>query len=181
MTTGSPTSSTSNDSPWRQARRGSSRAGVCLDEHARVRLCLNHRAEWELPRGRPEPGESYPHCLVREIEEEIGLRAAVNADAVISAYPYEVLPSRRGADQHRRCLAGRRGKLAVVFNDAAPPGKELKYARPERERRFLLSAPPADGIVKTVRIADRYLLGTRLRLRRITEISCAGDASKGTE
>jgi hypothetical protein len=42
-----------------------------------------------------------------------------------------------------------------------------KYARVERERRFLLANPPAPSSVTVTRvITDRYLLGTRLRLRR---------------
>ncbi|MFE3204887.1 hypothetical protein [Embleya sp. NPDC059237] len=41
-----------------------------------------------------------------------------------------------------------------------------KYARIERERRFLLAAPPAPSdITDTWTIGDRYLVGTRLRLR----------------
>jgi 8-oxo-dGTP pyrophosphatase MutT (NUDIX family) len=66
--------------------------GVCLDDGGRVLLCLNHRGDWELPGGRPNPGESYPDCLAREIQEETGLRAAVRS--LITAYPYEVLPDR---------------------------------------------------------------------------------------
>ncbi|WP_235619180.1 hypothetical protein [Embleya scabrispora] len=47
----------------------------------------------------------------------------------------------------------------------AHPGK---YARIERERRFLLAAPPAPADVTTTwAIGDRYLTGTRLRLRRV--------------
>ncbi|GAA4954294.1 hypothetical protein [Actinoplanes utahensis] len=42
-----------------------------------------------------------------------------------------------------------------------------KYARVERERRFLLAAPPPPAAVTVTRtITDRYLTGTRLRLRR---------------
>jgi CYTH domain-containing protein len=42
-----------------------------------------------------------------------------------------------------------------------------KYARVERERRFLLADPPAPSAVTVTRvIVDRYLVGTRLRLRR---------------
>jgi len=50
-----------------------------------------------------------------------------------------------------------------------PPGQDwaVKYARPELERRFLLAQVP-DGLVLKGRIEDRYLDGTRLRLRRIT-------------
>lgn len=43
-----------------------------------------------------------------------------------------------------------------------------KYARVERERRFLVSAVP-DGVADSVRIVDRYLDGTRLRLREVRQ------------
>lgn len=50
----------------------------------------------------------------------------------------------------------------------ADPLREGKYARVEREKRFLLAGPPPVLAVATRRwIADRYLTGTRLRLRRI--------------
>ncbi len=42
----------------------------------------------------------------------------------------------------------------------------LKYAVVERERRYLLGAVP-DGVVETVEISDRYVDGTRLRLREV--------------
>lgn len=49
---------------------------------------------------------------------------------------------------------------------AAGPRHRGKYARAERERRFLLAAPPAAAEVLVARrITDRYLTGTRLRLR----------------
>jgi len=48
------------------------------------------------------------------------------------------------------------------------PIREGKYARIERERRFLLAEPPTAGAVtESRRIIDRYLPGTRLRLRRV--------------
>lgn len=55
-----------------------------------------------------------------------------------------------------------------MFNDSAPAGKERKYARRERERRFLFAVPPDGAAVRTAEIVDRYLLGTRIRLRRET-------------
>lgn len=46
--------------------------------------------------------------------------------------------------------------------------RDGKYARVERERRFLLAAAPATReTVAEHRITDRYLTGTRLRLRRV--------------
>ena len=51
-----------------------------------------------------------------------------------------------------------------------PPGKPIRegnYARVERERRFLLAGPPpASAVTASRRITDRYLPGTRLRVRR---------------
>ncbi len=56
-----------------------------------------------------------------------------------------------------------------------------KYARIERERRFLLSSPPHPATVVHVRtIVDRYFDGTRLRLRRYNEVDrdpSTGDSS----
>lgn len=52
--------------------------------------------------------------------------------------------------------------------DAAEPLREGKYARIERERRFLLNEAPSATAGPTVRrITDRYLTGTRLRLRLV--------------
>ncbi len=42
----------------------------------------------------------------------------------------------------------------------------LKYAVVERERRFLVRSVP-DGVTSTRAITDRYLTGTRLRLREV--------------
>lgn len=53
-------------------------------------------------------------------------------------------------------------------NAQSEPIREGKYARIERERRFLLaSLPPASSLTASRRITDRYLPGTRLRLRRV--------------
>lgn len=50
---------------------------------------------------------------------------------------------------------------------ARSPGSGGKYALIERERRFLMAAAPAEGITRARQITDRYVLGTRLRLRRV--------------
>jgi CYTH domain-containing protein len=44
----------------------------------------------------------------------------------------------------------------------------LKYAVVERERRYLLDRMP-DGVTSTKEIVDRYLIGTRLRLREVRD------------
>jgi CYTH domain-containing protein len=56
-------------------------------------------------------------------------------------------------------------KAGRVQGPLIRPGK---YARVERERRFLLAAPPVPAAVTATRVInDRYLVGTRLRLRRV--------------
>jgi len=46
------------------------------------------------------------------------------------------------------------------------------YAKVERERRFLMVAlPDQDDVVARRRIDDRYIEGTRLRLRRVVDLS----------
>jgi CYTH domain-containing protein len=58
---------------------------------------------------------------------------------------------------------GRSGQSTVV------PGHRDKYALVERERRFLMAGLPPGGAgaaSRRVDIIDRYLAGTRLRLRR---------------
>jgi CYTH domain-containing protein len=46
----------------------------------------------------------------------------------------------------------------------------MKYARYEYERRFLLSAVPPGQPARTVRIHDRYISSTRVRLRRMDQV-----------
>jgi CYTH domain-containing protein len=43
-----------------------------------------------------------------------------------------------------------------------------KYARPEFERRFLLSTIPPGRVVRRRTIVDRYFIGTGLRLRSVS-------------
>lgn len=58
----------------------------------RVLLLANERGEWELPGGRPEPGESERAALVREMREETGLEVVIGAR--IGQEGLEVLPGR---------------------------------------------------------------------------------------
>ena len=44
----------------------------------------------------------------------------------------------------------------------------LKYAVVERERRYLVASLP-DGVTSTKEVVDRYVNGTRLRLREVRE------------
>lgn len=64
----------------------------------------------------------------------------------------------------------------MFTNPSAPPGKSQQYAKPERERRFLLAELPAGEIERTASITDRYFFGTRLRLRLMLETQ--GDTTR---
>src|SRR5215207_3157246 len=65
--------------------------GVLIHQN-RVLLLLNERGEWDLPGGRPDPGEDYRTALKREVQEEAGL--AVEVGVALSEYLFEVLPGR---------------------------------------------------------------------------------------
>ena len=59
-----------------------------------------------------------------------------------------------------------------MTEQAGPRPQEViaagKYARVERERRFLLAGPPPPpAVTGSRRMTDRYLPGTRLRVRRV--------------
>lgn len=54
----------------------------------RFLLLKNDRQEWELPGGKLELNESIEKCLVREINEEIGLNTTV--DRFVNAWIYHI-------------------------------------------------------------------------------------------
>lgn len=63
--------------------------GVVL-RGGKVVLLYNERDEWELPGGKLDPEESPGQCVVREIQEELGLDVAV--DALLDAWVYTISP-----------------------------------------------------------------------------------------
>ncbi|MEV0323228.1 bifunctional class I SAM-dependent methyltransferase/NUDIX hydrolase [Streptomyces sp. NPDC050658] len=61
-------------------------AGVVVtDEQGRVLLGRSVRGVWELPGGKPAPGESFEQAAVRELAEETGLEASPD-DAQVLAF-----------------------------------------------------------------------------------------------
>src|SRR5688572_17827473 len=65
--------------------------GVLIHQD-RVLLLLNERGEWDLPGGRPDPGEDHRAALKREVQEEAGL--TVEVGEALGDYLFEVLPGR---------------------------------------------------------------------------------------
>lgn len=58
----------------------------------RALLLRNARGEWDLPGGRPEPGEDLARTVEREVMEESGAR--VTAEHLIDEWDFAVLPQR---------------------------------------------------------------------------------------
>ena len=65
--------------------------GVLIHDD-RVLLLRNERGEWDLPGGRPDPGEDFRVALKREVQEETGLEVEVGA--ALDEYLFEVLPQK---------------------------------------------------------------------------------------
>jgi len=62
--------------------------GVLRDAEGRVLLCeLTYKAEWDLPGGVVDPGESPAHCVVREVREELGISVEVRALLAVNWLP----------------------------------------------------------------------------------------------
>ena len=57
-----------------------------------VLLLLNERGEWDLPGGRPDPGEDHRAALKREVREEAALD--VEVAVALEGHLFEVLPGR---------------------------------------------------------------------------------------
>jgi len=59
-----------------------------VEVRGRVVLLKNGRGEWELPGGKLEPNESPAQCVEREVHEELGVAAGV--DALLDVWMYNV-------------------------------------------------------------------------------------------
>lgn len=84
--------------------------GVLIEE-GRVLLLENERGEWELPGGRPEPGEAPEAALIREFGEELGAEIAVGP--IVDCWNYEVLPARHVAIVTYRVTRAEMGELRI--------------------------------------------------------------------
>lgn len=74
--------------------------GVLRDGDGRVLLCeLTYKRDWDLPGGVVDPGESPAQCVVREIDEELGLDVTIRSLLAVNW-----LPPYRGWDDALLCL-----------------------------------------------------------------------------
>ncbi|MCW2967878.1 MAG: hypothetical protein JWM71_1650, partial [Solirubrobacteraceae bacterium] len=82
--------------PWRRSPRSiagvqepviRAAGGVVVDEGGRVALVHRPRhGDWSLPKGKLDPGEDWEAAALREIEEECGLRCALEDELPASDY-----------------------------------------------------------------------------------------------
>ncbi|MBV9553971.1 MAG: NUDIX hydrolase N-terminal domain-containing protein [Alphaproteobacteria bacterium] len=82
-----------------------------LIEGGSVVLLENERGEWELPGGRPEPGEDVATALVREFAEELGIEIVVGP--IIDCWNFEVLSGRHVTIVTYAVARADRGELQV--------------------------------------------------------------------
>jgi 8-oxo-dGTP pyrophosphatase MutT (NUDIX family) len=76
-----------------------------------VLLLLNERGEWDLPGGRPDPGEDHRAALTREVHEETGL--AVEVGELLDEHLFEVLPRRFVRIIAYGCALAEAGEVAL--------------------------------------------------------------------
>lgn len=84
--------------------------GVLIEDGSVV-LLENERGEWELPGGRPEPGEDPQAALVREFAEELGATIAVGP--IVDCWNFAVLPGRHVTIVTYRVTRSERGALRL--------------------------------------------------------------------
>jgi len=86
---------------------------------------------WEFPGGKCEPGESLPDCVRRELQEELGVDAAVGDEIFTVTHHY---PARSVELHFLAC---------TLLGDPAPLlGQEMRWVK--RDALASLQFPPAD-------------------------------------
>jgi 8-oxo-dGTP diphosphatase len=100
----------------------------------RVLLLLNERDEWDLPGGRPDPGEDFHAALKREVREETGLKVEVGA--ALDEHLFEVLPQK---------LPGHFVRI-VPFVCHLTAGRDVVLSHEHLETRWLPLAELAETI-----------------------------------
>lgn len=127
-------------------------AGVLADARGRVLLARRTRGRdlaglWEFPGGKVEPGETPEAALVRELEEELGIRAQV-------AEPLIAVPQ---AMAHKRIVLDVRHVRHWQGQPRGLDGQALLWVPREKLARYAM--PPADRpVVAALLQPDRLLV-----------------------
>ena len=127
-------------------------AAVLEDAAGRVLLArrpdhLRHGGLWEFPGGKVEPEESPYAALVRELEEELGVRVGSAEPLIRIPYPYECGP----------VLLDVWRVGAFAGEPVAQEGQRLEWAA--REALAGYAYPEANrGVVAALRLPSHYLI-----------------------
>jgi 8-oxo-dGTP pyrophosphatase MutT (NUDIX family) len=119
----------------------------------RVLVLLNERNEWDLPGGRPDPGEDYRTALKREVREETGLEVEVSE--ALDEHLFEVLPDK---------LPGRFVRI-LPFACRLVGGSDIVLSHEHLETRWLPPAKLGESIAGH-KLPACYLQAIRAALSR---------------
>jgi 8-oxo-dGTP diphosphatase len=86
---------------------------------------------WEFPGGKCDPGETLEACMIRELDEELGVCATVQGECLVTSHEY---PDRIVELHFLRC--------EVEGPPAARLGQEIRWV--DRAELLTLDFPPAD-------------------------------------
>jgi 8-oxo-dGTP diphosphatase len=103
-------------------------AGIIMRD-SRILICQRKRGgsfplKWEFPGGKVEPGEDLRAALVRELAEELGIRATIGREIWRTTYQYPGKPE----------------PILVVFN-LADAGTQIPKMDPESFEQIAWVAP----------------------------------------
>jgi 8-oxo-dGTP diphosphatase len=157
----------SDDDPADQARRFSDSrfpipdsrlvevvAGVITDARGRILLARRTRGRdlaglWEFPGGKLEPGETPEAALIRELHEELGIRAEIGAPLIAVPQQY---PHKRLRLDVRHVASWRGGTPKGLDGQAlawVPPQKLASYAMPPADRPVVAALLQPDAYLVT--------------------------------
>lgn len=103
----------------------------------KVRVLVIHRdrhADWSLPKGKVDPGETLPQTAVREIEEETGYRIVLGASLGMVEYD---LPGGRRKEVHYWAAEVPEAEFEAHAFEANDEVDEVEWLSPRKARKRL--------------------------------------------